>query len=104
LDEFSFQLKGELTSRENADAVRLEVRVLDRIRAGQTIDFDLGLPGPGTVDLVELTIPGFSAMGLRIPAPVRCLNLSEQLAEKLDTCSGIISRDGRAVFSAAVRS
>jgi hypothetical protein len=68
LDEFSFQLKGEPTSREDADAVRLEVRVLDRIRAGQTVDFDLGLLGLGTVDLVKLTIPGLSAMGLQNPS------------------------------------
>jgi hypothetical protein len=68
LDEFSFQLKGELTSRKNADAVRPEVRVLDRIRAGQTTDFDLGLLELGTVDLVELTIPGLSAMGLQNPS------------------------------------
>jgi hypothetical protein len=106
MDEFSFQLKGEPTNRENADAVCLEVRVLDRMRAGQTIDFDLGLPGSGTDDLVELTIPGLSAMGLRIPAPVRCLNLnlSEQLSEKLHTRSGVISRDRLASLSGAVRS
>jgi hypothetical protein len=76
-DEFSFQLKGKPLSLYNADAVRLEPGVLYRTRPWQTIDVDLGPAGSGAVDLVKPTIPGLSAMGLRIPSPVRCLNLSE---------------------------
>ena len=48
-----------------------------------------------TPDLVELKIPGLAAMGLRVPAPVRCLNLSEQVAQKLHACTGPYSQ-GRA--------
>jgi hypothetical protein len=87
-DEFSFQLKGKPLSMDNADAVRLELGVLYRTRAWQTIDVDLGPAGSGVVDLVEPTIRGLSAMGLRIPSPVRCLNLSEQVAQKLHACTG----------------
>jgi len=94
-DEFSFQLKGKPLSMDNADAVRLELGVLYRSRAWQTIDVDLGPAGSGAVDFVEPTIPGLSAMGLRIPSPVRCLNLSEQIAQKLHACTGPYSK-GRA--------
>ena len=94
-DEFSFQLKGKPLSMDNADAVRLELGVLYRTRAWQTIDIDLGPAGSGEVDLVEPTIRGLSAMGLRIPSPVRCLNLSEQVAQKLHACTGPYSK-GRA--------
>ena len=34
-------------------------------------------------------------MGLRLPSPVRCLNLSEQIAQKLHACTGSYSA-GRA--------
>ena len=34
-------------------------------------------------------------MGLRVPSPVRCLNLSEQIAQKLHACTGPYSA-GRA--------
>jgi hypothetical protein len=80
---------------DNADAIRLELGVLYRTRAWQTIDVDLDPAGSGVVDLVEPTIRGLSAMGLRIPSPVRCLNLSEQVAQKLHTCTGPYSK-GRA--------
>jgi hypothetical protein len=94
-DEFSFQLKGKPLSMDNADAVRLELGVQYRTRAWQTIDVDLGPAGSGAVDFVEPTIPGLSAMGLRIPSPVRCLSLSEQIAQKLHACTGPYSK-GRA--------
>jgi hypothetical protein len=94
-DEFSFQLKGKPLTMDNADAVRLELGVLYRTRAWQTIDVDLGPAGSGTVDFVEPTIPGLSAMGLRTPSPIRCLNLSEQIAQKLHACTGPYSK-GRA--------
>jgi hypothetical protein len=47
------------------------------------------------VELVVPTIRGFAAMGLRVPSPVRCLNLSEQVAQKLHACTGPYSA-GRA--------
>jgi len=94
-DEFSSQLKGKPLTMDNADAVRLELGVLYRTRAWQTIDVDLGPAGSDAVDFVEPTIPGLSAMGLRIPSPVRCLNLSEQVAQKLHACTGPYSK-GRA--------
>ena len=87
-DDFSFQLKGKPLTMDNADAVRLELGVLYRTRAWQTIDVDLGPAGSGVIDFVEPTIPGLSAMGLRIPSPVRCLNLNEQVAQKLHACTG----------------
>src|ERR1035441_9223466 len=34
-------------------------------------------------------------MGLRVPSPVRCLNLSDQVAQKLHACTGPFSK-GRA--------
>ena len=34
-------------------------------------------------------------MGLRVPSPIRCLNLSEQIAQKLHACTGPYSA-GRA--------
>ena len=87
-DEFNFQLKGKPLIMDNADAVRLELGVLYRTRAWQTIDVDLGPAGSDAVDFVEPIIPGLNAMGLRIPSPVRCLNLSEQVAQKLHACTG----------------
>jgi hypothetical protein len=94
-DDFSFQLKGKPLSMDNADALRLEVAVRYRTRAWQTIDVDLGPAGLGTVDFVEPSIRGLAAMGLRVPSPVRCLNLSEQVAQKLHACTGPFSQ-GRA--------
>jgi hypothetical protein len=94
-DDFNFQLKGKPLTMDNADAVRLELGVLYRTRAWQTIDVDLGPAGSDTVDFVEPTIPGLSAMGLRIPSLVRCLNLNEQVAQKLHACTGPYSK-GRA--------
>jgi hypothetical protein len=94
-DEFSFHLKGKPLSMDNADALRLELAVQYRTRAWQTIDVDLGPAGLGAVDFVESTIRGVAAMGLRVPSPVRCLNLSEQVAQKLHACTGPYSK-GRA--------
>jgi hypothetical protein len=62
-DDFSFRLKGKPLNMEKVDAVRLELAIQHRTRAWQTIDVDLGRAGAGTVDLVEPTIRGLSAMG-----------------------------------------
>ena len=94
-DDFTFQVKGNPLSMDKADAVRLELAIRYRTRAWQTIDVDLGPSGTGAVDLVEPVIRGLAAMGLRVPSPVRCLNLSEQVAQKLHACTGPYSQ-GRA--------
>jgi hypothetical protein len=94
-DDFTFQLKGKPLNMDKVDAVRLELAVRYRARAWQTIEVDLGSSGEGAVDLVEPAIPGLAAMGLRVPSPVRCLNLNEQVAQKLHACTGPYSH-GRA--------
>ena len=94
-DEFTFQLKGKPLHMDNADAVRLELAVRHRTRAWQTIDIDLGPAGQGAADFVEPTIRGLVEMGLRVPSPVRCLNLNDQVAQKLHACTGPFSK-GRA--------
>lgn len=94
-DEFTFQLKGKRLHMENADAVRLELAVRHRTRAWQTIDIDLGPAGHGAADFVDPAIRGLVEMGLRVPSPVRCLNLNDQVAQKLHACTGPFSK-GRA--------
>ena len=94
-DDFTFLLKGKLLNMDKVDAVRLELAIRYRTRAWQTIDVDLGPSGRGAVELVVSTIRGVAAMGLRVPSPVRCLNLNEQVAQKLHACTGPYSA-GRA--------
>jgi hypothetical protein len=96
-DKFSFQLKGKPLRMDNADAIRLELAVRHRTRAWQTIDVDLGPAGLGAVDLVEPSIRGLAAMGLRVPSPARCLNLSERVAQKLHACTGRTQRGAPAM-------
>nr|WP_184222826.1 nucleotidyl transferase AbiEii/AbiGii toxin family protein [Granulicella aggregans] len=86
-DEFTFLLKRKRLNMDKVDAVRL-VAIRYRTRAWQTIDFDLGPSGRGAVEFVVPTIRGLAAMGLRVPSPIRCLNLSEQVAQKLHACTG----------------
>ena len=87
-DQFSFLLKGKPLQMDKVDAVRLEVAIRYRTRAWQTIEVDLGPAGRGAAELVIPTIQGLAAMGLRVPSPVRCLNLNEQVAQKLHACTG----------------
>lgn len=94
-DDFTFQVKGKPLNMDKVDAVRLELAIRYRTRAWQTIDVDLGPSGTGAVELVIPTIRGVAAMGLRVPSPVRCMNLSEQVAQKLHACTGPYSQ-GRA--------
>jgi hypothetical protein len=94
-DDFTFQLKGKPLNMDKVDAVRLELAIRYRTRAWQTIDVDLGPSGTGVAEFVVPTIRGVAAMGLRIPSPVRCMNLSEQVAQKLHACTGPYSQ-GRA--------
>jgi hypothetical protein len=94
-DDFTFLLKGKPLNMDKVDAVRLELAIRYRTRAWQTIDVDLGPSGKGAVELVVPTIRGLAAIGLRMPSPIRCLNLSEQVAQKLHACTGPYSA-GRA--------
>jgi hypothetical protein len=94
-DDFTFQLKGKPLNMDKVDAVRLELAIRYRTRAWQTIDVDLGPSGTEAVEFVVPIIRGVAAMGLRIPSPVRCMNLSEQVAQKLHACTGPYSQ-GRA--------
>jgi len=94
-DDFTFQVKGKPFHMEKVEAIRLELAIRYRTRAWQTIDVDLGPGGTRDVDFVVPVIHGLAEMGLRIPSPVRCLNLSEQIAQKLHACTGPQSQ-GRA--------
>lgn len=94
-DEFTFRMRPPARHMEVADTVRVEVAVQYRTRSWQTVDVDLGPAGIGDTDLVDPAITGLAEMGLHITSPVRCLNLSEQVAQKLHACTGPASA-GRA--------
>lgn len=86
-DEFSFRLKAQVHAMDLADTVRVEVAIQHRTRAWQTVDVDLGPTSPTTIDLVEPTIGGLREMGVSVTSPVRCISLSEQVAQKLHACT-----------------
>jgi hypothetical protein len=92
-DEFSFRLRPQPRHMELADTVRVEVAILYRTRSWQTVDVDLGPPGTEVADLVNPAITGLAEMGLPVTTPVRCLNLNEQVAQKLHACTGPASAD-----------
>lgn len=94
-DDFAFRLRPQTRHMELADTVRIEVAILYRTRGWQTVDVDLGPPGAENADLVNPAITGLAEMGLQVASPVRCLNLSEQVAQKLHACTGPASA-GRA--------
>ena len=94
-DDFTFEVKSKPIKMERIDTVRLELSVRYQTKGWQTIDVDLGPAGKGDIDLVDPKIPGLSEMGLRTPTPVRCLSISEQVAQKLHACTGPYSK-GRA--------
>jgi hypothetical protein len=94
-DDFTFHVKGKPLNMEKVDTMRLELAIRYRTRAWQTIDVDLGPSGTSAVELVVPAIRGVAAMGLHVPSPVRCMNLSEQVAQKLHACTGPYSQ-GRA--------
>lgn len=87
-DAFTFRMKSQTRSMDLADTVRVEVAVQYRTRSWQTIEVDLGPAGTGAIDLVEPAIRGLTEMGLPVTSPVRCLNPSDQLAQKLHACTG----------------
>lgn len=94
-DEFTFRMRTQLRHMELADTVRVEVAIAYRTRAWQSIDVDLGPPGAESADLVHPAIGGLTEIGLPVTTPVHCLNLSEQVAQKLHACTGPASA-GRA--------
>jgi hypothetical protein len=94
-DEFTFRLRPQTHHMELADTVRIEVAILYKTRGWQTVDVDLGPPGVENADLVNPAIIGLAEMGLPVTTPVRCLNLGEQVAQKLHACTGPASA-GRA--------
>lgn len=94
-DEFTFRIQPQARHMEMADTVRIKVAISYRNRAWQTIEVDLGPTGSAYADLIDPAITGLTEMGLPITTPVRCLNLSEQTAQKLHACTGPASA-GRA--------
>lgn len=94
-DEFTFRLRAQTRHMELADTVRVEVAIAYRTRSWQSIEVDLGPPGAEDPDLVDPALTGLAEMGLPVTTPVRCLNLSEQVAQKIHACTGPASM-GRA--------
>jgi hypothetical protein len=95
-DQFSFRIKPTVRQMDLADTVRIEVAVQFRTRAWQTIEVDLGPIGATSVDLVEPAIQGLRELGLPVTSPVRCIGLSEQVAQKLHACTAPGTADARA--------
>jgi hypothetical protein len=92
-DDFTFRLKPEIHEMELADTVRLEVAVQYKTRAWQTVAVDLGPGEAREVDLVEPAITALAEMGLPMAPRVRCLEINEQVAQKLHACSGTQRED-----------
>jgi hypothetical protein len=95
-DDFSFRLKAPIHEMDLADTVRVEVAVQHRTRAWQTVEVDLGPTSTTTIDLVEPTIVGLHEMGVPVTSPVRCITLSEQVAQKLHACTAPNTSSDRA--------
>lgn len=87
-DDFTFRIKAHTRDMEQADAIRVEVAIQYRTRAWQTIEVDLGPATAGQVDLVEPRVRGLLELGIPVVSPIRCLNLPEQVAQKLHACTG----------------
>jgi hypothetical protein len=87
-DAFTFRLKPEIHQMEMADTVRVEVAVQYKTRSWQTVEIDLGPGEAREVDLVAPAIPGIAEMGLPLTVHVRCISISEQVAQKLHACTG----------------
>jgi len=87
-DQFTFRLSSQTRHMELADTVRVEVAIAYKTRGWQTVDVDLGPSAVEAPDLVDPAITGLIEMGLPVITPVRCLNLSEQVAQKLHACTG----------------
>jgi hypothetical protein len=72
---------------EQVDTVRVNVAVTYRTRSWQTVDVDLGPAQSHAIDLVAPQVAGLVELGLPVTSPVRCLGLSEQVAQKLRACT-----------------
>ena len=73
---------------EQADTLRVEVAVQYRTRSWQTIEVDLGPAAAGQIDLIDPHVHGLAELGIPVTSPVRCLGLSDQVAQKLHACTG----------------
>lgn len=87
-DLFTFRLKARTREMELADTVRVEVAVEYQTRSWQTIEIDLGPAKGGHVELVAPDVEGHAELGIPVTSPVRCLRLSDQVAQKLHACTG----------------
>lgn len=94
-DEFTFRIKAQTRDLEQADTIRAQVAVQYRTRAWQTVEVDLGPANASEVDLIDPKVRGLLELGIPVVSPVRCLNLAEQVAQKLHACTGPVSA-GRA--------
>ena len=86
-DDFTFRAKGGARDMQLADTIRVEVAVLYQSRPWQTIEVDLGPGAKTAVDLVHPRVEGLEELGLPVTSPVRCLSLSEQVAQKIHACT-----------------
>lgn len=87
-DDFTFRMKSQTRDMEQADTIRVQVAIPYRTRAWQTIEVDLGPANAVAVDLIEPRVRGLAELGIPVVSPVRCLNLAEQVAQKLHACTG----------------
>ena len=87
-DQFTFRLKARTRDMEQADTIRVEVAVQYRTRSWQTIEVDLGPATAGQIDLIDPHVQGLAELGIPVTSPVRCLGLSDQVAQKLHACTG----------------
>lgn len=87
-DEFTFRIRGQTRDMEQADTIRVEVAIQYRTRSWQSIEVDLGPANANEVDLIEPKVRGLVELGIPMVSPVRCLNLAEQVAQKLHACTG----------------
>jgi hypothetical protein len=87
-DEFTFRIKAQMRDMEQVDTIRIEVAIQYRTRPWQTIEVDLGPANANEVDLIEPRVRGLVELGIRVVSPIRCLNLAEQVAQKVHACTG----------------
>lgn len=87
-DEFTFRIKAQTREMEQADTIRVQVAIQYRTRSWQTIEVDLGPANADRIDLIEPRVRGLVELGILVVSPVRCLNLAEQVAQKLHACTG----------------
>ena len=87
-DQFTFRVKPRTRNMEQADTIRVEVAVQYRTRSWQTIEVDLGPATQGLIDLIDPHVQGLAELGIPVTSPVRCLGLSDQVAQKLHACTG----------------